>query len=652
MTGLYVSDSQTRHTPSDRVSALRRSGLLTRSQKDEFGHLTDLVRDVLDVPVAIVTLVDEDRQVFAGHSGLPAPWDALGETPLTHSFCQHVVDRNAPLVIPDAHLDPLVMGNHAIGELGVVAYLGVPLILPDGQTVGALAAIDTQPREWTDADMRRLRSIARTVEKEMAVRFSESRWRLLFESMQEGFVLAEVIRDKDGRIHDWRYEEVNAAWYELLGMAPGSVVGRTIREVLPEVEDAWIQEFANVVDTGEAIRFTRSVASLDRWYDGVAQPVGGERFTVIFMDATDRIKRDRRQATLLTLGDELRGRSDLDAIVAAAARCMADGLEVDRVGSGVVNLRDDTVEVPYDWCEPGMSSVAGRHAFASFGSYIDDLRSDKTVAIDDIRTDPRTQAQAADFDAIQTRSLLNLPISYDGRLLGIVFAHSRSLHEWTDGELQFVTQVGDRVRVALARQQAEDAQRVLVQEMAHRMKNSLAMVQAIVAQTLRQASTMEEGRDAIAQRLGALGRAQDILTRTNFAEAYVREVVEAATAPHQTQDLRIAADGPTMALTSQQALGLSLAIHELATNAAKYGALSNATGRVAMSWDLTDGFFAFRWIETGGPSVVAPSRRGFGSRLIERIVGSYFDGEGRINFDPSGVRFTLTGAFGRPALTT
>ncbi len=191
---------------------------------------------------------------------------------------------------------------------------------------------------------------------------------------------------------------------------------------------------------------------------------------------------------------------------------------------------------------------------------------------------------------------------------------------------------------------SEEARAVLAQELAHRMKNAFAMVQAITSQTLRQAVSMEEGRLVVSQRLTALGRAQDILTRSNFTGADIREVVEAAISPHHVADERVTWSGPSMILTGQQALGLSLAIHELATNAAKYGALSNETGRVAMSWGVVDGTFTFRWIETGGPVVAQPRSRGFGSKLIERIVASYFDGSGVIDFNPSGIEFTLTSA--------
>ena len=482
-----------------------------------------------------------------------------------------------------------------------------------------------------------------TMQQDALVR-SESKWRTVFETLREGFLLGELIRDESGRAVNWRYEEVNDAWYDLVGIPRGTATGRTIRDVVPGVEDEWIDEFARVVETGEPARFTRRVGTLDRWYEGMAQPMGGDRFTVIFVEVTDRIRRDRRQATLLTLGDELRGRSDLDTIITAAARCLADGLEVDRVGSGVVDSHEDTIDVRFDWCEAGMRSLVGRHSLRSFGSYVADLRRDVTVSIDDVHTDPRTSGRDEEFEAIQTRSLLNLPVSFDGHLYAIVFANARELHSWTDGELQFVQQVGDRVRVALARQRMEDAQRVLTQEMAHRMKNSLAMVQAIATQTLRQAETMEAGRLAIASRLGALARAQDILTLTSWEEADVRDVIRAAIEPHRVGGDRITINGSSYRLTSQQALGLSLAIHELATNAAKYGALSSDGGQIDISWSLVESTFIFQWIEHGGPPVTPPTRQGFGSKLIERIVGSYFGGTGRLQYDPCGVRFELVGA--------
>lgn len=197
-----------------------------------------------------------------------------------------------------------------------------------------------------------------------------------------------------------------------------------------------------------------------------------------------------------------------------------------------------------------------------------------------------------------------------------------------------------------AEKAAEQQREALTRELAHRMKNTLAMVQAIATQTLRSTGDVAAARDAIGARLTALARAQDILTATSWHYADAAEVVEAAVAPHRTLGDRIVASGPHVELTAQRALGLSLAIHELATNAIKYGALSNETGRVVMSWSTDGNAFHFEWNESGGPPVRSPEGRGFGSKLIERIVAAYFEGTGVLDFRPEGVRFVLDGTLG------
>ena len=138
--------------------------------------------------------------------------------------------------------------------------------------------------------------------------------------------------------------------------------------------------------------------------------------------------------------------------------------------------------------------------------------------------------------------------------------------------------------------------------------------------------------------LVALGRAQDILTRTDRKATDIETIVDDALLPHRSGEGRISASGDAVRLSPEQGLGLSLAIHELATNAAKYGALSVAEGEVSIGWSVSDaGGFAFTWQESGGPIVEVPKRTGFGSRLIERIVAPYFEGTGKLAFEPSGV---------------
>src|SRR4051794_26339289 len=118
-----------------------------------FERFVRLVRRQLGVPVALVSLVDEEQQVFPGADGLPEPWQTSRRTPLTHSFCQHVVTAASPLIIEDARTDPRVEGNLAIPELGVVAYAGMPLTDLEGRVIGSLCAIDARPRRWTQDDL-------------------------------------------------------------------------------------------------------------------------------------------------------------------------------------------------------------------------------------------------------------------------------------------------------------------------------------------------------------------------------------------------------------------------------------------------------------------------------------------------------------------
>jgi PAS domain S-box-containing protein len=154
-----------------RLAALRASDLLDSESEEAFDRLTRLARHLLGVPVSLVSLVDADRQFFKSQQGLGEPWRSDRETPLSHSFCQHVVARRAPLIVGDARDHPLVRGNAAIEDLDVVAYLGIPIHDPDGHAFGSLCAIDSKPRAWTDEHLAILTDLARAAENEVKLRY-------------------------------------------------------------------------------------------------------------------------------------------------------------------------------------------------------------------------------------------------------------------------------------------------------------------------------------------------------------------------------------------------------------------------------------------------------------------------------------------------
>jgi two-component system, chemotaxis family, CheB/CheR fusion protein len=195
-----------------------------------------------------------------------------------------------------------------------------------------------------------------------------------------------------------------------------------------------------------------------------------------------------------------------------------------------------------------------------------------------------------------------------------------------------------------ARRRSDDQRNVLLQELNHRVKNTLATVQAIALQTFRYTDTRETFRDTFLNRLMALSKTHNLLTASNWAGASLRDVLLSELAPYQAgSHPRFAIEGDDTQLDAHLTLALGLAFHELATNAVKHGALSVPAGRVAIRWEIDtgDGRLRLRWIETGGPRVEKPARRGMGLRVIESGLMHELGGRSRIDFDPSGVQCSI-----------
>lgn len=205
--------------------------------------------------------------------------------------------------------------------------------------------------------------------------------------------------------------------------------------------------------------------------------------------------------------------------------------------------------------------------------------------------------------------------------------------------------VTDEWRAVSELKEAVQRQAILSAELQHRIKNTLAMVGAIANQTMR-GSDVEAARRAFTARLITLSHAHDILTKTSWSNAPIKDVISGALAPHRSTLGSIVTNGPDIVLQPKQALALAVAVHELATNATKYGALS-ANGLVDVTWAVVDAdgepTFRFTWVESGGPVVVEPSadKMGFGSRLISRMLSSDFSGAVQTFYLPDGIRCEL-----------
>ena len=154
----------------DRLAELDATALLDSPVEETFDRFTRLASTILKTPVSLVSLVDRDRQFFKSSIGLPEPWASTRETPLSHSFCKHVVETSQPLCVVDARSHPLLKENLAMSELGVVAYLGVPITTAKGHTLGSFCAIDTNPREWTPEELATLSDLTELLIRQIEFR--------------------------------------------------------------------------------------------------------------------------------------------------------------------------------------------------------------------------------------------------------------------------------------------------------------------------------------------------------------------------------------------------------------------------------------------------------------------------------------------------
>lgn len=190
------------------------------------------------------------------------------------------------------------------------------------------------------------------------------------------------------------------------------------------------------------------------------------------------------------------------------------------------------------------------------------------------------------------------------------------------------------------RKYAEERTELIARELRHRIKNSLAVLQSIASQSIRGHANLEDGLAALNGRLVALSAAAGAVSEADWENSSILELVDRVLAPHHDghRAARFDFDGPDIPLPAGFASTLALALHELATNAGKYGALSVPTGKVSMIWDFDeDRRFTLTWTESGGPEVVSPDRTGFGTRMIERALFTAFNGHAALTYAPKGL---------------
>lgn len=278
---------------SRRLKQLRHTALLDSDPEEAFDRITRLASRLLNVPVALISLVTEDRQFFKSQRGLPSPWDLLRQTPLSHSFCQHVVHSGEALVIEDARIHPLVKDNRAIEELGVVGYLGIPLKTQDNQALGSLCAIQSSPRQWTPEEQQVLEDLAAMVMTETELRLELKRQHALkdelearkeqYESVVESIKDAVFKTDATGVL-----TYVNGAWTQIMGAPRAQAVGQRFNDVVVDGKRAVLDELraSSALHPRCTIQI-RTVTGEEKWLEVRASRTASDEITGLITDVTD-----------------------------------------------------------------------------------------------------------------------------------------------------------------------------------------------------------------------------------------------------------------------------------------------------------------------------------------------------------------------------
>ncbi len=292
---------------AERLAALHRYKILDTPPEVAFDRITKLAARLFDMPIALISLLDESRAWFKSCVGFDA-----NEVPLDATFCNFAVSTDEPLIVPDARLDERFVCNPFVqAEPGVRFYAGAPLLSRDGFNLGTLCILDRQPRNpLTPEQQATLVDLAAMVVDELELRlaahqsaWSEEKYRTLFESIDEGFCTIEVLFAADGKPFDHRILQANSAFEWQSGIA--NPEGKTASELVPGLEQYWNNLYAQVINTGESTRAEVRSDALDRWFDILVSRVGDAAMRQVAVVFTDISKRKQAEAILQQTSAEL-----------------------------------------------------------------------------------------------------------------------------------------------------------------------------------------------------------------------------------------------------------------------------------------------------------------------------------------------------------
>lgn len=508
---------------------------------------------------------------------------------------------------------------------GIGAFVAL-MIVRDGQWVASFSVHSRSPREWTRAELELVRDVGERIrdsaqrgraeeaekEAEARLRAMGERYQMLFDTIDQGFCTIEVLFDDQDRPVDYRFLELNPAFEAQTGLQDAA--GKWMRALRPDHEAFWFETYGKVALTGEPARFEHEAAALGRWYSVYAFRIGKpeqRRVAILFEDISER--KASQQALEVS---EQRVRTLLTGIPQLVFRALSGG---------------ERIWVSRQWVDyTGISFEQG----IGYGWQ-------KAVHPDDL------EATMAAWKGVEARGEYYVEHRLRKKETGEYRWHQTRATPLRAEDGSIIEWLGTSTDVEEMRR-LHRREQLLVGELQHRVRNTLAVVRSIVRRTSQAATSAEEMASHLAGRLDAFSRVQSAVTRSPEGGVGLASLVEdalLALAAREGEALRIS--GPDISLRSKPAEILSLAVHELATNAVKYGALCDPLGRIVVEWQRDrdksgEEQLQFTWTEFGlNLSGGEPQRHGFGLELLRRGLPYELGGTTKTEWRPQGLRFTL-----------